>query len=417
MQEKGRRMGTPTGNTGKQLSPVSLPEEIRGFHKELPLAGDPPNALLSLSDDLILYLIAVLRNTPRSPPVLSPDDWQNFLALLRPHMIFPLIAFHVRTWPEECRPPREIMEYLNRVLLLAAARNLRAGRQIQSVTRALEEAGIPVILLKGHALARTVYPDPALRQSSDIDLLVQPHNIPASEEVLERLGYACPAKTFYLSQYEHHHEIFSPPGKGLHIELHWVTDNAFDLFPDGWLDGAFSRRIPLNSGDVSCYTLSHADHLLFLAFHHVFQHWSMRLDWVYDISCIMREFTTPDDWKELGQQSVDLHIRIPMELSLTAASLWTGCLLPEGVDDFSMWPAPCERELRLLKYSKTRHTSLYSYVYLMMQGQPGIYEKLRFGWHFFLPPAHLLTGYRKSTSPSDIPLAHLRRWFSILKHV
>ena len=396
--------------------PLSLQNTLKTFHRGLPLSGDPPNALLALPDDLLTYLIAAIRNAPRPAPDISPDDWQSFLALLRPHWIVPLLASHVRAWPEECRPPPEIMDDLNRVFLMAAARSLLAGRQIQSATDALNDAGIPVILLKGHALARTVYPDPALRQSSDIDLLVQPHDIPASEEVLEKLGYVCPAKTFHLSQYEHHHETFSPPGKGLHIELHWVTDHAYDLFPEGWLDEAFSRRIPIRSDDLSCDTFSHADHLLYLAFHNIFQHWTMRLDWVYDISRMMGEFTTQDDWKELGQQSVKLHIRIPLELSLTAASLWTGCELPAGVGNFSTWPVPCERELRLLKYSAARHASLYSCVYLIMQGQPGIREKLRYGWRFILPPSPLLHEYRRSPSPADIPLAHLRRWFSIVKY-
>ena len=171
------------------------------------------------------------------------------------------------------------MDYLNRVLLRGAARNMLAGRQIQTVTDALNKAGIFSILLKGHALARTVYPDPALRQSTDIDLLVQPRNIPHAEKILENLGYVCPAKTFSISQSGYHHETFSLPGKGLHIEIHWVPDNAFDLFPDGWLDAAFARRIPIRSDDLSCDTFCHADHLLYLAFHNVFQHWSLRLDW------------------------------------------------------------------------------------------------------------------------------------------
>ncbi|MCX6690577.1 MAG: nucleotidyltransferase family protein, partial [Methanoregula sp.] len=259
--------------------------------------------------------------------------------------------------------------------------------------------------------------DPAQRQSSDIDLLVQPHNLPAAEEVLEKLRYVCSAKTFCISQYDHNHETFSPPGKGLHIELHWVTDNVFNLFPKGWLDDAFSRRIPIKSGDLSCDTLSHSDHLIYLAFHHVFQHWSMRLDWVYDISLLLVQLKTADEWRAISQKSVEHHIRIPMELSLTAANLWTGRELPEGFRDFSKWSVPHERELRLMKYSATHHKSLYSCVYLIMQGQPGIREKLRYGWRLILPPLPWLTKYRKSSSNADIPLAHLRRWwFSIVKY-
>ncbi|MCX6692550.1 MAG: nucleotidyltransferase family protein [Methanoregula sp.] len=371
--------------------PVSLLNTLKTFHHGIPLAGDPPNALLSLPDDLLTYLIAAIRNAPQPAPDILPDDWQSFLALLRPHAIVPLLAFHVRTWPEECQPPQEIMEYLNRVFLMAAARSLLAGRQIQSVTDALKDTGIPVILLKGHALARTGYPDPALRQSTDIDLLVQPHNLPASEEVLEKLGYVCSAKTHNIS-FEQHHDVYTPLGKGLHVELHWVTDRAFDMVPDGWLDDAFLRRIPIRSSDLSCDTFSHPDHLLFLAFHHVFMHESMRLDWVYDISLLMRQLKKADDWKELGQRSVEHHIRIPLELALTSAGLWTGCELPEGAGDFSTWSAP-----------------------LLMQGRSGIREKLRCGYRLIIPPPQLLRLYRKSSSRADIPLAHLRRWFRFLK--
>ncbi len=408
-------MQTPTDFFKNNPAPVALPDALRKFHKELPLAGDPQNALLSLSDAHLTYLIAAIRNTPCKPPDLSPDDWHNFFTLLQPHWILPLMTFHVRTWPEEFRPPQKIMEYLDGIFLKATARNLLAGRQILSVTDALKEAGIPVILLKGHALARTVYPEPTLRQSSDIDLLVQPRNIPAAEEVLEKLGYRCPAKIFHRSQYASHHETFSPPGKGLPIELHWEADDAYGLFPEGWLDDAFSRRITISMNNFSCDTFCHADHLLYLTFHNVFHHWSMRLDWMYDISLLMREIPTPHDWKVIGQQSVVHHVRKSMEISLTAASLWTGCELPPGVGNFSSWPIPYERELRLLKHSPKLQTSAFTRKYMVFQGRSGIHEKLRYGWRLIVPPASIMNEYRRSTSPADIPLAHLRRWFRIVK--
>lgn len=42
----------------------SRPARLRSFHERLPLAGDPPNALLPAPDDHILYLAAVPRDTP-----------------------------------------------------------------------------------------------------------------------------------------------------------------------------------------------------------------------------------------------------------------------------------------------------------------------------------------------------------------
>ena len=49
----------------------SLPGRLREFHARLPLAGDPPNALLALPDDRLLYLAALLRVTPQPAPALS----------------------------------------------------------------------------------------------------------------------------------------------------------------------------------------------------------------------------------------------------------------------------------------------------------------------------------------------------------
>jgi hypothetical protein len=309
------------------------------------------------------------------------------------------------------------MDYLNRVFLMGAARNLLAGRQIQAVTGALRDAGIPSILLKGHALARTVYPDPALRQSSDIDLLVRPADIPAAEQVLEKLGYVCPVKTYRISQHEYHHEIFTLPKNGLPVELHWSVDNAFDLFPENWLDAAFSRRISLDSGDLSCDTLCHPDHLLFLTFHHVFQHGSMRLDWVCDISRVLQSDMAEENWEDLGRYAVDLHIRKPLELALAAAGHWTGCTIPQACGNFSSWPAAHERENRLIRFSRTRHSSVISSAYLSFQGQPGLSGKFLFGWHFVFPPVPMMAKFRKSPSAADIPLAYLRRWFTIVKYI
>ncbi len=107
MRENGQLMQTSTSTSKNIPALVSLPDALRDFHKHLPLAGDPPNALLSLPDDLLLYLIGAIRNTPQSPPDLSVEEWHNFFTLIRPHMIFPLITFYLRTWPEDCQPPQE----------------------------------------------------------------------------------------------------------------------------------------------------------------------------------------------------------------------------------------------------------------------------------------------------------------------
>jgi hypothetical protein len=72
----------------------------------------------------------------------------------------------------------------------AAARNralFRVGRRLLAT---LADAGIDTLMLKGGALAATVYGDPGLRPMSDLDVLVPTARARAAIDALERQGWA-----------------------------------------------------------------------------------------------------------------------------------------------------------------------------------------------------------------------------------
>ncbi|NMB79962.1 MAG: nucleotidyltransferase family protein [Methanomicrobiales archaeon] len=383
---------------------------FRQFHADQPLTGDPDHALLDLPEELFLWFAAAVRNEPRQAPDLPPGEWQAGIHALSSHGILPLIAWNQDSWPVDCRPPEEIRAGLSRTLVSAGARGLRAGRQIGDVTSALEDAGIPVLLMKGPALARTVYPDPALRISSDIDLLVRPDDIARCEPVFERLGYECPEHSYRLEPCGRHHQVFFPAGNASPVELHWVADSGYRMFRPCWLDTAFERAIRICSEDLSCSTLHPVDHLTVLAYHHVFQHQNLRLDWITDIAFLMQALGVPAGWEELRASSAGNHIRIPLEVALSAAALWTGVKIPEPFHDMTRWPPATAREQTLWRHAKTRQTQIHSELYLALQGLPTLGEKVRFCGRYILPPAGMMHYYRKSDAWFDLPLAYLRRW-------
>ena len=169
-------------------------------------------------------------------------------------------------------------------------------------------------------------------------------------------------------------------------------------------------KIPIHSDDLSCYTLDPVSHLTFLAFHHVFQHQSLRLDWVYDIACLMNSLSVPEDWEALRSSCVANHIRIPLEIALIVGPLWAGGIIPEKYADFAGWESASFREQKLWKYAKARRSSLHSGFCLTLQGMPSTQEKMRYCRRFILPPRELMKRYSTSESALDIPLAHIRRW-------
>lgn len=68
-------------------------------------------------------------------------------------------------------------------------RALLAQSEEAGVLRAMRDAGVPLIVLKGAVLAETVYPAFGLRPMGDLDLLVWPHDAPAARAALHAIGF------------------------------------------------------------------------------------------------------------------------------------------------------------------------------------------------------------------------------------
>jgi hypothetical protein len=70
-----------------------------------------------------------------------------------------------------------------------AIRNLLLARELTRVLKQLGTAGVPVIPLKGVALAESLYGDTALRTCADLDILIQPQDLAPSLRILQSSGY------------------------------------------------------------------------------------------------------------------------------------------------------------------------------------------------------------------------------------
>jgi hypothetical protein len=70
-----------------------------------------------------------------------------------------------------------------------AARHLALDAATAELVQALAQRGVGSVLLKGPAIARTLYADPTERSYLDVDLLVEPDGWDEAAEVLRGLGY------------------------------------------------------------------------------------------------------------------------------------------------------------------------------------------------------------------------------------
>ncbi len=109
-------------------------------------------------------------------------DWEALYRLSFQQTVVPLVADGINRLPRECLPAEpERMDPFMADTMATAQRNMKLDLFIPKLFAALE--GIPVVLVKGQALAQD-YPDPLRRQPGDIDLILPPSSYEAAKAVL-----------------------------------------------------------------------------------------------------------------------------------------------------------------------------------------------------------------------------------------
>ena len=155
----------------------------------LKLATEP----LTFTDNEVLRTLLRSRWDAASAAWIDSDlrtavdfDWDALLLAARKARVSPLLhlVLHDRAWV-----PAYVRSALRMDLFGVARKNLIGMNALTAILGALNDAGIRHILLKGAALALTLYKSEGLRPMSDIDLLVPHEDVPQTLSVLKSLGY------------------------------------------------------------------------------------------------------------------------------------------------------------------------------------------------------------------------------------
>ena len=146
--------------------------------------------------------------------------------------------------------------------LLSVYRYQRLNAEAGRINRVLSEAGIEFIPLKGSVI-RAYYPEPWMRTSCDIDILVHEEELDrAVDAVVLKLGYDTDRKRDY-------HDISLRSSNGVHLELHFsILENLENV--DRLLSRAWEYALPRSEGALE-YKLTD-EFLMFYAIAHMSYH-------------------------------------------------------------------------------------------------------------------------------------------------
>lgn len=390
-------------------------DEIHQLHAEFTLAGEPRNSLLGVSDDLLRYLVCLLRDESPEPLHAPETHWNTLLLQLSSHWITPLLYLKIAHLSQELQPPEAVTHALRLAFLSNRAKTTHADQQLGEVLNTFTQEGIHTLVLKGTAIGSTVYPDPAARLASDIDLLVRPEQFRDAASILTDSGYQSITPRFGILKDLQFEEFFQPVNTSPHyrpIELHWDLHIAFGRRL-AKLDDLFQRRVEVNTPLVTFQTLNPVDTLIFEALHSLLSHSrDIQLKWIVDTALLARNLKVPEDWETLQQRSVESGARTAVEHMLNFARAWTGLELPEGFQDFSTWPAPSDQEQRSLMNALRKPGRPDVMLKMYLAHAPSSSQKVRLLLKLIFPDREYIRETFSSSHNRLLFLSYFRYWQS-----
>lgn len=206
-------------------------------------------------------------------------DWERLLALATGNSLLPLLHARLRGLDGE-HIPEAVLARAESAYYLNLRRNVLLQHELGQIVGSLHEEGAEVIVLKGGALAWTVYASPALRPMGDLDLLVRPEHMQSLGLVVEALGFHRSASLpAHMIPFQ---ERFGGGVEWIRVRNGRVTalDVQHDLVGVDWCGPAFSiepgalweAARPLALDGMLTRQLSAVDALMHLCLHPALHH-------------------------------------------------------------------------------------------------------------------------------------------------
>ncbi len=323
------------------------------------------------------------------------------VARLRAEGLAPLAFHSLANLPPLDPPIRQLLAHEHR---RSARLNLSALADLQSLVPALAAAKVPVLLMKGAALATRLYPAPSLRPMRDLDILVRREHVALAHDVLLGLGYTPAPERRPGAQLAFGTErSYRRPGH-LPVELHWHVLNLTSyqhLAPAAWL---WQQAEPVDIGTASAFVLRPTAQLLHLAAHLSLHHFDARGIWTHDIALLLSAWQIEPDLLLYAARQFALG---PALLAADAATRahWDIGLSPDlrqQIEATLDWPARWRWALAAERWQPLR--PLWN-----IAAQPTLSLRLAAARAALLPTAEYLRAWHGDASQLDRWLTKTRR--------
>ncbi len=307
-----------------------------------------------------------------------------------------------------------------------AAQQLHMTHELSKLLAAFNDAGVPVMLLKGAALTLCLYDEAGLRPMSDVDLLVRPADVARAATVLRQAGCRRGAELVrddFFPRFYYETEWVTGSDRPVRLDFHARPLRPLRIaitMPDDalWLD---ARQV--NVCGAPAWIPSPEAMFVHLAAHAAY-HGCSRLIWLYDLRRFYERNGDAIDWSIVLELCQRWRLSTPVRYAIEQCQKRVGDICPDDVarslhrhriswrDRLVLWQAPRdgERPLRhvfinAITTPDLRHAAAYVFACFRPNDAHlgAIYRPRHPGWRIC---AHLIRGLRAAARAAGglIPL-------------
>lgn len=345
------------------------------------------------------------RRTPLEPArgretaVVPGEAWVEVLDQAAEEGLLPLLDGLTGLSPAQERQLRDRC-------LVETGRNLALAGELCSVLRALEEAAVPCVPLRGIALMERLYGGVVPRRTGDIDLLVRRRDLQALRGALTGLGYReRDRRPGFSDRFSYTLKFVAERSFVVVLEPHFSL--AYPPFVEGFdMEGVWRRCVPGRVMDRPVRRLDPADLLLHLGLHLVHRD-DPPAAWLLEMARLVRAEGEAIEWERLVDQARRAGVGRLLGRALRAVE--DACGTPVSEEVTRGLAAPPDGRVSWARRLAERPGLQEREGIAQLLAIPGVLGKMRYVGSLLFPTPRFMMEQYGLPGRSRLPLAYARR--------
>lgn len=253
--------------------------------------------------EYLLHLLGCAVLEKKAHPPKENLSWDKLFSLAKAQTVYPMILYLLKKQPELIGFDRK--DWIKRETRLYLVSEEMKREASFELIKGLEDEGLTPVVLKGFSLSE-LYPEPAMRQSADLDLYVGVEQEKKAQNILKSYGVSVKKRDKNAQEAVCY---YAPVG---HIELHawllgkedreaWMSDNPIGITQP--------YKTVLSNSKCTIYSLADRDNLFFLTIHFI-KHlvkYGANLRNLLDVALFYRDCALRDDTNWFWAKMRKLH--------------------------------------------------------------------------------------------------------------